>query len=398
MARIVVNMANLTPERAREIVEICPFGAMEYVDGKIVINGSCRMCRLCLKRDTGGAVTFEDTPRTAVDKSKWRGIAVYAEISGGRLHPVSLELLGKARELAARVGHEVLAVLPGYRVGEAARELIAFGADRVFVYDAPALENFRIEPYAAAVEDFIRNNHPAVILAGGTPIGRTLAPRLAARFRTGLTADCTVLDIKENSDLEQIRPAFGGNIMAHINTPHHRPQFATVRYKIFALPEPVASPRGEIVECRIAPEKLESVIRVIDVEPKSPEVGIEEAEVIVAVGRGVRRAEDLEMFRRLASRLNGQLAGTRCLIENGWLDHRRQIGLSGRTVAPKLIICCGISGSVQFAAGMKGSERIVAINTDPAAPIFNLAHIGIVGDLYEIIPDLEKLIEKGGSL
>ena len=376
MARIVVNMANLDPARAKAIVEICPFGAMEYVDGKIIINGSCRMCRLCLKRDTGGAIRFEDTPRPVIDKSKWKGIAVYAELSGGALHPVSLELLGKARELAAKVGQEVYAVLPGAACDAAAKQLVA---------------------YSAVIEDFIVKVHPAVLLAGGTPIGRTLAPRLAARFRTGLTADCTVLDIKENTDLEQIRPAFGGNIMAHINTPNHRPQFATVRYKIFALPEPVENPSGVIEHCSVEPSKLVSDIRVVAVEPKSPEVGIEEAEVIVAVGRGVKKQEDLELFRRLAAKLNGQLAGTRCLVENGWLDHRCQIGLSGRTVSPKLILCCGISGSVQFVAGMKGAEKIIAVNTDPAAPIFNVAHIGIVGDLYEVLPRLETLIAEGGA-
>ena len=397
MARIVVNMANLDPARAKAIVEICPFGAMEYVDGKIIINGSCRMCRLCLKRDTGGAIRFEDTPRPVIDKSKWKGIAVYAELSGGALHPVSLELLGKARELAAKVGQEVYAVLPGASCEAAAKQLVAYGADRVYVYEHPELENFRIEPYSAVIEDFIVKVHPAVLLAGGTPIGRTLAPRLAARFRTGLTADCTVLDIKENTDLEQIRPAFGGNIMAHINTPNHRPQFATVRYKIFALPEPVEKPSGVIEHCSIDPAKLTSDIRVVAVEPKSPEVGIEEAEVIVAVGRGVKKQEDLELFRRLAAKLNGQLAGTRCLVENGWLDHRCQIGLSGRTVSPKLILCCGISGSVQFVAGMKGAEKIIAVNTDPAAPIFNVAHIGIVGDLYEVLPRLETLIAEGGA-
>ena len=247
------------------------------------------------------------------------------------------------------------------------------------------------------IEDFIVKVHPAVLLAGGTPIGRTLAPRLAARFRTGLTADCTVLDIKENTDHEQLRHAFGGNLMAHINTPNHRPQFATVRYKIFALPEPVENPSGVIEHCSVEPSKLVSDIRVVAVEPKSPEVGIEETEVIVAVGRGVKKQVELDLFRRLAAMRIGQLAGTRCLVENGWLDHRCQFGLSGRTVSPKLILCCGISGSVQFVAGMKGAEKLIAVNTDPAAPIFNVAHIGIVGDLYEVLPRLETLIAEGGA-
>lgn len=399
MGKIIIHQQSIVSAQLPEIVKVCPFGALQVEpDGKLNFNAACKMCRLCVKSKPEIFSWVEDTA-PAIDKSLWRGIAVSVELTRkDQVHPVSLELLGKARSLAAKIGHPVYAVVAGKGISRAAELLRSYGADKVFVYDDPALEFFRIEPYTAVLEDFIQNNKPAVVLVGGTPSGRTLAPRAAVRFRTGLTADCTVLDIKENSDLEQSRPAFGGNIMAHINTPNHRPQFATVRYKIFPLPEPCENASGEVVPCTLPPEKLASSIQILGLEEKPEEIGIEEADVIVAAGKGVRKQEDLALIRQLASALHAQVAGTRCLIENGWLDHKRQIGLSGRTVAPKLIVCCGVSGSVQFAAGMKGSEKIIAINTDPDAPIFKLAHIAIHGDLYEIIPALLKRIENGERL
>ena len=397
MAKLTVKMANLSPERARELIAVWSLRRHGISQRRNRHQRQLPHCRLCVKRDSEG-VPIRGAPRPSVDKSQWRGVAVVAELCGGALHPVSLELLGKARELAAKVQQEVPVLLIGSGCSGAAAELIRYGASRVCVYDDPALAEFRIEPYTAALEDFIRRNRPAVVLVGGTPVGRTLAPRAAARFRTGLTADCTVLDIKPNTDLEQIRPAFGGNIMAHINTPNHRPQFATVRYKIFPLPNPEEHPEGRIEAYSLPAEKLASPIRILHVTETLPERGIEEAEVIVAAGRGIRKIEDLELLRQLAEKLGGQLAGTRCVIEAGWLDHRRQIGLSWRTVAPKLIVCCGISGAVQFVAGMKGAERIVAINADPDASIFNVAHVAVVGDLYEVVPRLLKRIEAGETL
>ena len=305
----------------------------------------------------------------------------------GRLHPVGLELLGKARELAAKIAHPVQAVVIGARTGEAAEKLRAYGADEVHVYEDPAFEHFRIEPYANALEDFISSVHPSSVLVGGTANGRSLAPRVAARFRTGLTADCTMLEMSETTDLDQIRPAYGGNIMAHINTPKHRPQFATVRYKIFPIPPP-AAPHGRLVRHTLAADRLASAIEVLSRTPKPAEKGIEEADVLVVCGRGVRRPEDIAMLRELAALLGGEVASTRAVVEAGWLDAKRQIGLSGRTVKPKLIVTCGVSGAIQFVAGMGGAETIVAINSDPKAPIFKVAHIALNGDLYTIMPEL----------
>ena len=237
---------------------------------------------------------------------------------------------------------------------------------------------------------------PSVCLVGGTAIGRSLAPRMAARFLTGLTADCTALDIQDNTDLDQIRPAFGGNIMAHIHTPSHRPQFATVRYKIFTAPEKTASPEGagKRQVRRLPEEKTASRIRFCHIKPRPGETGIEEAEVIVAAGRGVKKQEDLKILQDLADCLGGQLAATRSLIEAGWVDPRRQIGLSGRTVKPRLIITCGVSGAVQFVAGMNSSQLIIAINTDKNAPIMKTAHIAVAGDLYQIVPGLLQNLKR----
>ena len=372
---------------------LCPFGAIcENAAGELEIGAGCRMCRVCLRRG-GDAFEFVDDAPQGVDKAAWRGVAVVAELSPeGALHPVGKELVGKARELAAKTGHPVQAVVIGAKTDEAAAALLSCGADEVYAYEDPAFEHFRIEPYANALEDFINCAKPSSVLVGGTANGRSLAPRVAARFRTGLTADCTVLDMSPSTDLDQIRPAYGGNIMAHINTPRHRPQFATVRYKIFSAPE-ACEPHGKVIRRMLAPEKLLSKIEILSRTMKGSAKGIEDAEILVVCGRGVRRREDITMLERLAAAIGGELAATRAVVESGWVDPKRQIGLSGRTVKPKLIITCGVSGAIQFVAGMSGSETIVAINSDPRASIFKIAHIGLVGDLYTIVPELAMRIE-----
>jgi electron transfer flavoprotein alpha subunit len=238
------------------------------------------------------------------------------------------------------------------------------------------------------MEDFVNKKKPSTLLVGATTIGRSLAPRVAARFRTGLTADCTILEMKDNTDLVQIRPAFGGNIMAQIINPNNRPQLATVRYKVMDAPVRTAAPTGRVIFADIDRSKLTSQIDVKKVTKKVLEASISDAEVIIAVGRGIKAEKDLAMINELAGLIGAQVATTRPLIEAGWTDARKQIGLSGRTVKPKLIIVCGISGAVQFTAGMNNAECIVAINNDPKASIFNVAHYGIVGDIYEVIPKL----------
>ena len=386
MAFIKINQEKAIDKQT--LVALCPFGAVEDKDGKLEINAGCRMCRMCVKKGGGVFELVEDGAEPAVDKSKWRGVAVVAEIDAdGALHPVALELLGKARELADKIRHPVLALAIGSGTDAAVERLLAYGADEVHVYDDPELKHFRIEPYSNVLEDFILQTRPSSVLVGGTVNGRSLAPRVAARFKTGLTADCTVLDMSLTTDLDQIRPAYGGNIMAHINTPRHRPQFATVRYKIFSVP-PRGEPHGKVVKHEIAKDRLASLIEVLERRKKDAEKGIENEELLVVCGRGVKKPEDIAMLEELAKLLGGKVASTRAVVEQGWLDAKRQIGLSGRTVKPKLIITCGVSGAIQFVAGMNGSETIVAINTDPKASIFKVAHIGIVGDLYKVVPEL----------
>ena len=395
MAELRIHQERLDEDGIRQLIDICPFGAISCRDGKVEIDSGCRMWRLCVKKGPGGAVEYMETQEPGINKDEWRAVAVYVEYNGKAVHPVTFELIGKARELAAVTGHPVYALFMGYQVGEKAEELLAYGVDQVFVYDRKELEHFSVLTYANVFADFITRIRPSSILVGATNAGRSLAPRVAARFRTGLTADCTVLEMKENTDLVQIRPAFGGNIMAQIVTPKNRPQFCTVRYKIFSAPPVTKEPSGTIRTMEVTEDMIDRRIRVEEIIHKPKEIDISEAEVIVAVGRGVKSQADLEIIRELAAALDAQLACTRPLIECGWFDARRQIGLSGRTVKPKLIITIGISGSVQFAAGMRGAECIIAINTDRKAPVFDIANIGLVGDWYEILPRLLKTVKEG---
>ena len=395
MAELRIHQERLDEDGIRQLIDICPFGAISCRDGKVEIDSGCRMCRPCVKKGPGGAVEYMETQEPGINKDEWRAVAVYVEYNGKAVHPVTFELIGKARELAAVTGHPVYALFMGYQVGEKAEELLAYGVDQVFVYDRKELEHFSVLTYTNVFADFITRIRPSSILVGATNAGRSLAPRVAARFRTGLTADCTVLEMKENTDLVQIRPAFGGNIMAQIVTPKNRPQFCTVRYKIFSAPPVTKEPSGTIRTMEVTEDMIDRRIRVEEIIHKPKEIDISEAEVIVAVGRGVKSQADLELIRELAAALDAQLACTRPLIECGWFDARRQIGLSGRTVKPKLIITIGISGSVQFAAGMRGAECIIAINTDRKAPVFDIANIGLVGDWYEILPRLLKTVKEG---
>lgn len=387
----------VTAQTAEQLMAVCPFGALNFERGILEINSACKMCTLCVKNGPDGVITMEEEKTVEIEKDKWKGIAVYGEYSSGKIHPVVLELIGKARELALVGSQPIYACIIGNGISQAVGDLLYYGVDEVFVYDKPELQNFVIGPYANALEDFINRIHPSAVLVGATNQGRSLAPRVAARFRAGLTADCTMLEIRKNTDLVQIRPAFGGNIMAQIVTPNSRPQFCTVRYKVFNSPKRSKEVIGKITELILPDYLLRSGTVVESIFEKSKEVDLAEAEVIVAVGRGIKSKRDLAVVEELAEYLKARMACTRPLIEAGWFDARHQIGLSGRTVKPKLIITLGISGSVQFAAGMKGADCIIAVNQDRNASIFNVAHYGFVGDLYEIIPRLMELL-KGGNI
>ena len=389
MGKLVINTNLVTPEKAQALIELCPFGAISYENNTLDISSACKMCKMCVRKGQGLVDFVEEVKE--IDKSLWKGICVYADCTGGNIHRVTFELCGKAKELAAVTGHPVYALVIGHNVVSCAETLRHYGVDKVFVYDHPQFADFRIEPYTAAFCDFIEKEQPSSILVGATNLGRQLAPRVAARCRTGLTADCTVLEMKENTDLVQIRPAFGGNIMAQIVTPNTRPQFCTARYKVFTEPKPSAEASGEIVTMEVTDAMLLSAIEVLDSRDKPKDIDIAEAEVIVAVGRGASSEAMRQQAKELADLLGGVVACTRPLVEGNVYDAKHQIGLSGRTVKPKLIITLGISGAVQFAAGMKSSDCIVAINTDPNAPIFDVAHYCVVGDVNEIVP---KLIDR----
>jgi electron transfer flavoprotein alpha subunit len=402
MGKLICHQEKLKKEDVQKLVDVCPFGAIEEKDGKIDITAACKLCKVCVKKGPAGVMEFvEDEAKPQIDKSKWNGIAVYVDHVEGKIHPVTYELLGKAKELAAKIEKQpqpVYAVFMGSGIEKEANEVLHYGADKVFVCDMPELKDFKIETYTAVFEEFINKIKPSSILVGATPVGRQLAPRVAARFQTGLTADCTILDMKPNSDLVQIRPAFGGNIMAEIMCPNNRPQMATVRYKIMNAPARSAEPAGVIEKLTVAADKLVNHVEVISTKKKPKEESIENAEVLVVAGRGVKKKEDLHLVQELADALGGDVACTRPLVEGGWMDPKKQIGLSGRTVRPKLIITCGVSGAIQFKAGMENSENIFAINIDPKAAIFAVANYAVVGDIYEIIPKLIEKIKKGESI
>lgn len=394
MAHLVFHPENI--EDNQVLIDICPFGAISLNDkGELEFNAACKMCKLCMRKGPKGAVELvEDAPKAVVNKDEWKGILVYVDHVDGDIHPVTYELIGKAREMAAVTGQPVYALFLGENIEEKAHEILHYGVDQVYVYDAPELARFEIEPYTAAFEDFIRTVKPSSILVGATTVGRQLAPRVAARMKTGLTADCTILEMEENTDLSQIRPAFGGNIMAHIKTPNHRPQMATVRYKIMNAPARQPEESGEIVHRNMSPEKLYSHVEVLELQKKPKEEMIENADVLVVAGRGLKKPEDLALVEELADLLGGQVACTRPLVEMGLMPAKKQIGLSGRTVRPKLIITCGVSGAVQFTAGMNHSDNIIAINTDPDAPIFQTANYCVIGDLYDVVPNLIRDIKE----
>ncbi len=393
MGSLKINQQMINAEKAAELISLCPFGAISYNGSALDISSACKMCKMCVRKG-GGAVEYVEDEKKGIDKSLWRGICVYVDHNADKIHRVTYELIGKAVELSKVTGHPVYALVIGHGLGEGINKLLKYGVDKVFVYDYPELESFRIEPYTAAFCDFIEKIKPSSVLVGATNLGRQLAPRVSARCRAGLTADCTVLEMKENTDLVQIRPAFGGNIMAQIISPNTRPQFCTVRYKVFSEPKPADTASGEIIKMELSAEKLVSDICVLSSVDKPKDIDISESDVIVAVGRGASGEAMRGLAKELADLLGGVVACSRPLVEGNIFDAKHQIGLSGRTVKPKFIICLGISGAVQFAAGMKSSDCIVAINTDKNAPIFDVAHYAVVGDVNEIVPGLIAKIKE----
>ena len=399
--KLVINQSKVNNQTAEAVMKVCPFGGLEYTDGKLNFTAGCKNCGLCVRKGPEDVVTFVEEADTTpkIDKSKWVGVSVFMEVDIDGIHPVSFELIGKAKELASVINHPVYAILIGSKENndKYINEILEYGVDKVFVYENEELKEFNMERYARCVENFIETVKPTVVLYGGTSLGRSFAPRIAAHFRTGLTADCTILGMKENTDLIQVRPAFGGNVMAQIVCPNHRPQMATVRYKIFKMPEKV-TPFGETVYMETKDIDMSSNIQIVEIKEKEKVTDISEADVIVACGRAFKTLEELALAEELANLLGGVVAVTRPLVEVGFKDAKFQIGLSGRTVAPKLIINLGISGAVQYTAGMTGSELIISVNDNPNASIFDVSHYGIVGDVFKVLPQLIENVKNGKGL
>lgn len=379
----------------------CPFAAIEMAGDLPVVGDSCTLCGACVESCTVDALAIEKAEVAGVaDLSEWQGIFVYCEFRRGALAPVSLELLGIGRELADIRGVKLSAVLIGSETGETASALIGHGADVVYRVDNPALSNFSEDSYTKVLTKLITDYKPEIVLAGATAIGRSFIPAVATTLNAGLTADCTKLEIREEDGaLLQTRPAFGGNIMATIVCPAHRPQMSTVRPKVMNALEFDSARNGEIIDVEIPPVLGESRIKVLEsVVSEESNVNIQEAEILVSGGRGLESEKGFDLLKELADAMDASVSASRAVVDAGWITYPHQVGQTGKTVAPKLYIACGISGAVQHVAGMQSSETIVAINRDKNAPIFDVADYGLVGDIQEIIPKLvRKIAEKRGA-
>jgi len=361
---------------------------MEFEDNVARVTDRCTSCGACIEVCKQQAIKTDVKPKEIPDFSDRKGVWVFAEQRGGDLKRVSLELLGKAQELAADLGQEVAAVLLGHNVSGLCDQLAEYGAEKIYLADHPELENFRTVTYTDVIESLVRQYKPNILLMGATHIGRDLAPRVSRRVGVGLTADCTELSIDPDEKiLLQTRPAFGGNVMATIANRYSRPQMATVRPGVMeAKKKPV---NGQIIkhEVQLSPKGLQTKI-LESVREDKKRVDLAQAKVIVAGGRGVGDAQGFKKLEELAELLGGEVAGTRVAVEEGWIPQERQIGQTGQTVRPELYIACGISGAIQHRAGMMNSRYIIAVNKDARAPIFQVSDWGIVGDLHEVIPEM----------
>lgn len=373
-------------------VKECPQDAIAIQDKLAVIDpDKCTMCRLCIEACRSEAIEVAG-PEAAGSSGTdgYRGVWVFAEQRNGSLSSVSFELLGAGRGLADDLGVDLTAVLFGPDRDGAAQELACRGADRVLWVDDEALLPFHDDTYAQVLSQLIEDEKPEIVLTGATALGRSFIPKVAARVNTGLTADCTGLAIEpERRLLLQTRPAYGGNIMATIICPRHRPQMATVRHKVMAEAKPDGRKVGRIDRRSAKPEHLAARTRLVEfVQEVEETVNLAEADIVVSGGRGLGKPEHFELVRQLALAVGGAVGSSRAAVDAGWIPYSHQVGQTGKTVSPKLYVACGISGAIQHLAGMQSSDVIVAINKDPDAPIFDVATYGIVGDLFEVVPEL----------
>ncbi len=379
-------------------VKVCPFSAISIVNKIAVIDlHKCNFCGACKEACKFDAIEIfkpEIVKTGVIEDSK--GVWVFVEEEDNEIAGVSYELLGKAKQLAKDLKTEVIAVYLGYNLKAKLNKLFHKGADKIIVIDRPELGAFISENYARVITHLIKKYNPEIVLAGATTKGRSLVSRIAVKIHTGLTADCTGLDIdKERRILIQTRPAFGGNIMAQIITPNHRPQMATVRHKVMAELEEDISRIGEVIEENIDEEFIDKRIRFIDfIREEGYKVNLTDADIIISGGRGLQAPENFKLVKELAKVLEAAVGSSRAAVDSGWIPYSHQVGQTGRTVGPKIYIACGISGQIQHLVGMQSSKIIVAINKDPDAPIFKIANYGIVGDLFQIVPSLTKKMKE----
>lgn len=375
----------------------CAFGAIAVQGEYAVVNEQCRLCGSCVENCPSGALSLDKVEsHPQEDLSAYHGIMVFAECRHGILAPVTHELLGIGRKLADQRGAGLAVVVLGEGLDRYAPALIASGADTVLLVQHKALAQFQEDIYARLLARIIRERKPEVVLAGATAIGCSVVPYVATLLGTGLTADCTGLSIREEDGLLlQTRPAFGGNIMATIECPNTRPQMATVRPKVMTPAEPDPSRKGEVLQIVPTEDEVQSATTVLEsVQGAGDQVNIQEVEALVAGGRGLGSEKGFALLRELADELNASVAASRAAVDAGWIPYPHQVGQTGKTVCPKLYVACGISGAVQHTVGMQSSKVVVAINRDPEAPIFNVASYGLVGDLYEIIPELTRQLRE----
>ena len=380
-------------------VPACPYGEISIVDEMAVIGDGCSLCGACESSCAFGAIIVRQGDVEKADISDFQGIMVLAEQRDGTVDHSTLELLGESRRLAEACGQTVSTVLLTADPGDWPKKLIEHGADRVLVASAPELSHYRTEPFARIVKRIIEETRPAVVLAAATTTGRDLMPRIAKILNTGLTADCTGLVIDaETGNLMQTRPAFGGNIMATIVCADTRPQMSTVRPRVMKALDADASRQGEVIEFTPVPDELKSRTEVLEFLPlEEGEVDITESDIIVSGGRGLREPDNFALLHELADLLDGSVGASRAAVDAGWIPYPHQVGQTGKTVNPKTYIACGISGAVQHRVGMQSADRIIAVNKDESAPIFDFCHEGFVGDLFEVIPALVKELKRRRS-
>lgn len=378
-------------------VKSCPYGAIKIFEKKAVIKGNCTLCGACVQVCPEQAIVFKGKKSKKTDTLDYEGVWVFAEQRNDAIASVAYELLGEGRELADSLKTQLCAVLLGKDIKNKANSLISHGADKVFLCENSLFKDRLDDVYADCLVNLISQYKPAIVLFGATVMGRSVAPKVAAMLKTGLTADCTRLEIDlENKLLLQTRPAFGGNIMATIISPDKKPQMATVRPHVMKKLKPDNSRKGEVVEFN--PTNISSKIKILNfVEDLTEKVKIEEADIVISGGRGLGNLKNFKLIQELASLMEAAVGASRAAVDAGWIPYSHQIGQTGKTVCPKLYMACGISGAIQHLAGMQTSEVIVAINKDASAPIFDIATYGIVGDLFEVVPLLiNKLKEVRG--